>query len=794
MKRITAMTLILALTLALFTGCSKTGSKPDGNAQPDSTGPASETERKTAYQASSLQLPDGLDTVQSSVFTDGALFLAAMNPSSQTTQEVDETTGAVYGYRSYVSTLYREDFATGDIQTLELPVEGYGAPRVNALAKAADGSVWAVCQTFEQEPQDGDSIWSFAHFSSDGALLGTVRTDFSGSGLNASDVYLQYLAADNAGHLTCADYSDTIYIFDENGKLLKTLTQDGTYGNLATLDAGKTGILSYSNSDGMDFTEIDTEKLDWGETLLLPIDAWDVFADPNGGGFYFYDGSGAIYRYDLAAQEKTKILTLLDCDLDATGLENMVVGENGDLQVLLYTQKAGVERTYELYTLHPVDASTLPEKTILTLATLSLSQALRQQIAKFNRENDTYRIEVIDYSQYSEVIASPGSYTKDASPAITKFNTELLSGNLPDLIDFTATELPVAQYAAKGFLEDLLPFLHADSALSEEMLNQNVLDAVKTDGKLYQMPTAFSVIGAAGKHEIVGGYDAWTLDAMHDAMKKLPADATVFNVDYTKDAVVFACMASSLSQFVDWESGTCSFETDAFKSFLSFADDFPAEFNAANFDFDDYSSDYRRVGQKQQLLANISFSGFDDIYYQLEAMENDADFVGYPGVTGGYGCGFMPLGSIAMTTACKDKDGAWGFIRSLLSEDAQLEQSAFPMLNSAFDKKAAEAMKQEYVTDENGQKVLDANGEPIRMILYTIGFYNETVDVYAVTPEQYQIVRDLIDSTHSVYSFDENILSIVSEECAAYFSGAKTIDETAALIQNRVSLYMAEQK
>ena len=61
-------------------------------------------------------------------------------------------------------------------------------------------------------------------------------------------------------------------------------------------------------------------------------------------------------------------------------------------------------------------------------------------------------------------------------------------------------------------------------------------------------------------------------------------------------------------------------------------------------------------------------------------MENDADFVGYPGVTGGYGCGFLPLGSIAMTTACKDKDAAWGFIRSLLSEDVQLQQTGFPML------------------------------------------------------------------------------------------------------------------
>lgn len=794
MKRIFALTLALALLAALLTGCAKEKPASDEDKQSGGTSGTSEEAPKTAYQAASLKLPDGLDTVQSSVFTDGALFLAAMNPGAETTQEVDEATGAVYGYRSYVSTLYREDLATGQIETLSLPVEGFGQPQVNALAKAVDGSVWAVCQTFETEEPDGDYIWSFAHLSPDGAFLETARADFSGSGLNASDVFLQSLAADNTGHLICADYSDMIYIFDETGKLLKTLSQDGKYGNLATLDRGLTGILYYDDSGEQVFTEIDPEKLDWGETLPLGVDAWNVFADPNGGGFYLFGGSGTIFRYDLETQEKTKIVTLLDCDLDATNLENISVSENGDLQVLLSTKNEGVDRTYGLYTLHPVDASTLPEKTVLTLATLGLSQSLRQQIAKFNRENDTYRIEVLDYSQYSEVIASPGSYTEDSSSAITKLNTELLSGNLPDLIDFTATELPVAQYAAKGFLEDLLPFLQADSVLSEDKLNRNVLDAVKTDGRLYQMPTAFSVIGAAGKHDIVGGYDAWTLDAMQDAMKKLPAGATVFNVDYTKDRVLFACLASSLSQFVDWESGTCSFETDAFQSFLQFADSFPAEFDTTNFDFDDYTSDYNRVGRGQQLLAYIAFSGFEDIYYQLEAMGNDADFVGYPGYTGGFGCGFLPLGSIAMTTRCKDKDAAWGFIRSLLSEDVQTQQSAFPMLNAAFDKKAEEAMHQEYVTDENGQPVLDAKGEPIRVISYTIGFFNETVDVYAVTPEQYRIVKDLIDSTHSVYAFDSNILSIVSEESAAFFAGAKTIDETTALIQNRVSLYMAEQK
>ena len=137
MKRILALTLIFALTLALFTGCQKNKTAADGKTQPDTASGSLEEKAKTVYQASSLKLPDVLDTVQSSVFTDGALFIAAMNPSEKTTQEVDETTGAVYGYRSYVSTLYREDLKTGAVETLDLPVEGFGQPQVNALAKAA---------------------------------------------------------------------------------------------------------------------------------------------------------------------------------------------------------------------------------------------------------------------------------------------------------------------------------------------------------------------------------------------------------------------------------------------------------------------------------------------------------------------------------------------------------------------------------------------------------------------------------------------------------------------------------
>lgn len=791
MKRIVSLALVLALLTALFTGCKKQ-SAADKAKQNDTAEPAAASAQAVAYKAVSNPLPEPLDTVQAAVFTDSALFLAAMTQSEETTQDVDPDTGKIYGYHKYESTLYREDLVTGQLAILEFPSEGFGRPEVNALVTAADGSVWALCQTSESDAEDAAYVWFLVHFAEDGTYQETVRLDFSGSQLEQSQVYLNRLVLDGAENFVCADYSDTVYIFDKTGALIKTLDQDGKYGNLVSL-SNQAGILFYADAGGMNFRPIDEKTLSWGEDVLLPIYTWDIFSDTDGNAFYYFD-DGSIYRYDLDAQQSEKILNLLDCDLDATELTSLYAEEDGAFRVLLGTQGSGVDTTYELYDLQRVDPSTLPEKTVLTLASLFPSQPLRQQVAKFNRENDRYRIEVLDYSEYSEIIASPGSYTEDSSSAILKLNTELLSGNLPDLIDVSGGELPVAQYAVKGFLEDLLPYLNADSAVSPDKLMESVLNAVKTDGKLYQLPTSFQVVSAAGKREIVGGYESWTTDEVEDALKKLPEGATVFNVDYTKSHVLYLCASGAMNRFVDWQAGTCSFDTDEFKSILSFATTFPDEFDTTNFDFDEYRSDYRRVGQGQQLLANIAFAGFDDIYYQFAAMDNDVCFVGYPGASDGLGSGFVPLGAICMTTACKDKDGAWGFIRSLLSMDAQMQSPAFPMLKSAFEQQAEAAMQQDYVTDEDGNPILDASGNPIPVVLYTIGFFSETVDVYAVTSEQYQAVCDLINQTKSVFTFDENIMNILTEEAAAYFAGAKTLDETAAMIQNRVSLYIAEQK
>ena len=54
------------------------------------------------------------------------------------------------------------------------------------------------------------------------------------------------------------------------------------------------------------------------------------------------------------------------------------------------------------------------------------------------------------------------------------------------------------------------------------------------------------------------------------------------------------------------------------------------------------------------------------------------------------------------------------------------------------------------------------------------------------------ILRGIFDGAANAVSTDEALLSIIREEASAYFSGAKSVDETVKLIENRVTTLINE--
>ena len=74
----------------------------------------------------------------------------------------------------------------------------------------------------------------------------------------------------------------------------------------------------------------------------------------------------------------------------------------------------------------------------------------------------------------------------------------------------------------------------------------------------------------------------------------------------------------------------------------------------------------------------------------------------------------------------------------------------------------------------------------------SLGGEEFTVEVYAANEEQVARVREMIETAQNEESMNTEILNIISEEASGYFEGQKSVEDVAAVVQNRVQLYMNE--
>ena len=92
--------------------------------------------------------------------------------------------------------------------------------------------------------------------------------------------------------------------------------------------------------------------------------------------------------------------------------------------------------------------------------------------------------------------------------------------------------------------------------------------------------------------------------------------------------------------------------------------------------------------------------------------------------------------------------------------------------------------KQDYYIDEDGEKVENS--------WETVLDDGTTVTVPKNNDDDNEKIRSLIYSAGSGGCSNSEINKIIGEEAGAFFAGQKSTKETAEIIQNRVSNYLAE--
>lgn len=695
--------------------------------------------------------------------------------------------------------------------------EGYQQSYVylSGIRAGADGSLWveeSMSAYSYDVPEDFDpetgNIWEYEvkdsidktyqiQLDSTGAEITRVEVSGLQEKAGIDTMYSGGTLFDPKGNIyVSAD--GKIVVLDSSLNVLFTVEDENFWGGgLTLLSDGTVGAVTtvqdvVNSTYTRQLRTIDTAAKDWGAAYELPRDAYDAYSGTGDYLFYYMRGE-TLYGRKAGAEEGAedeKLLNLLDADISADQITFVSFLPDGRAVIMAeaYGMSSGSRETLAVLT--PTDRSQLPEKTILTYATMYLGQDERNRIVDFNRSNASYRISVQDYSEFNT--------DEDYQAGIQKLNTEILAGKVPDII--STSQLPIRQYGAKGILEDLWPFIENDADIGgREGLMDRVFTAAEQDGKLYQIFSSFSISTVLGAPSVVGYRNSWTLQDMQDALAKMPEGCSVFSAYNTKDSMLQMVLSMNLDSFVDWDAGECHFDSDEFKNLLAFCDNFPQEYNWESQEYDD---DYTRISEGRQMLMQTSPSDFQSIQMYKAMFGGEVSFIGFPVEDGGVGSCFVTDGGVAMSAACKDKEGAWTFIRELLLPQYGDEteyygmHNGFPANKADFEWVVKDAMTPDgYETDENGNQVLDENGDPIEVSHSSWGWGNNlNIDIYATTQEEYDQIMDLYNKVDKMYGMDNNVFDIVTEVAGSYFAGDRSLDDAAGLIQNKVTTYVNESR
>ena len=838
-KRIFALLLAALMIVGLFAGCSKDETKDPGKTESngsliDQTKPAATT-AKYAYQADyfDLTMPDGVQYLNQ-ICAAGTTLYASVGIQGEEITNTDPDTGETWSYYNTRLAMLTIDPDTGvctelsNLQLPEVPEGADGSVDCYNMIGSDDGTLWMLVNVYATQyelPDDfdpnTDSKWNYPstdiggsylmHVAADGSTIASIdlsdtNADDTEDGMSSN---LSSFAVDAAGNLYVSDYNN-IYVLDAEGNVQFKLDGSQYNGSLCRLNAQQVGVMWYNYTDdvnaadenGQYFVPIDLETKDWGEKVKLPSNVWSIFPGDDAYDFY-YAYNNNIYGYAAKTDTKEKLVDWLACDVDTNNMSGYAMLSDSRVAALMQDWSTD-PTTYQLIVLHRVDASEIKEKKVLTLACMYLDWNLRSMIVEYNKTNDEYRINVVDYSEYAT--------DDDYNAGVTKLTTEIISGSVPDI--FLTSNLPIDKYAAKGVIADLNTFMDGGNGLSRDYFVPQVMSALEKDGKLYELPTSFSVQTAYALSSIASQYDTWNVAAVQDAMTQLQEGATVFSNGWTKNTALSNCLSRNLSAFVDWTTGKCEFDSEAFQQLLAFCNSFPAETSdgdgaiayapSADIAVDDamWDSDATRITNGKQLMSTIGMYSFDSYIWNVYAIRDKITFTGYP-TEDGSGSSFELQMPMAISSVTKYPDAAWDFVCSIIKKMNTIDENnyyyGFPISQAAFDAEMTDIMTEQYQLDENGEQVdWDGDGEPDKAIRgsYETMENGETVykDVYALTQEDIDQILGVINSTRSVYDYDQEILDIITDEVAAYFAGDKDVQTTASMIQSRVNLYVQEQR
>ena len=398
-------------------------------------------------------------------------------------------------------------------------------------------------------------------------------------------------------------------------------------------------------------------------------------------------------------------------------------------------------------------------KEIITLASSNPARILSEILA-FNNTNSRYTIKVTEYSEDD----------------IDRLLTQMTAGNTPDIFhysmgDLFTRELSSSKLGAAGYLTDLYRFLDSDKELDRLSFQANILDAAAEGDRLYELPYRFWIDTVAGSASVLGPEAGRTFDEMRAKLEDLSFRGYLFGPGLIREIVLELALFYNMSEYIDWSSGVCRFDSAEFRELLEFVRLYAPESNNANTENELYSiKNGNQLLMRQKVGAKNFLQVFDFFF-------GDSVFIGFP-TSAGVGNSIVYDGSFSVSSATKNAEAAWSFIREFYTPEHYEAEGFFvvPINADALEIYCG-------IVEEGGKIGAGAEWED--------GF---TIEFGDTTENDVRRIRELIASLDRVYRVDSTVFDIVWEDAQPFFCGDKSVDEVTAIIQSRIKLYVSEQR
>ena len=477
-------------------------------------------------------------------------------------------------------------------------------------------------------------------------------------------------------------------------------------------------------------------ELSLGDLYLGGADDFLTVAGFGSGGY----GVGAV---DMAAECTTPLLFFNGTSYgwhDDLVLQDFQVMEDGTID-FLWTDRNGLNCFRERMRMEKV------EKTPIVLRGIFFADSwLSKQVALFNQKSSDYH-----------VIMEVCGYGNDLENFSRLTSVQVGAGKGPDILcgDYLLQDY-LDGMMDKGALEVLNPYMEA-SGIREENYFPLTFSAWRQGENIYGVTPKMEVYYEEMDAEVLGRLEMPDIEMLVEALlawegngvyRKRLASGEVLNL--------FLQGSENLWGMVDWETGSCDFNTPLFDKLLEAARRYGYEVR-------------RELEPEITYHKNLEF--FFGFHSSAEQKEKGMVSVGFLFDDGCHAVS-MPRYTMAVNANSTHKEGAWEFISFLLGEEVQDRKERYlpPVHRESFD------------------KWLEWELNDLTGSLGAV-YYGENT-----SKEKREEYKKAIEDAKPLPIRTASILTIVLEEAENYFNGSKSAEEVSKVINNRVQLYLNERK